>query len=532
MQFVTGKKWFCPFVLLVGVCILAYSNSLQNKFMLDDDVVLFGEKGIENKSLWGLFTDYQWDFYRPVGHVFLWICYQLFGANVVGYHSANLFLFVVMVGLVWVMVNVLTGDKPLALLTSLLYAVHPINNMIVNYVTASVLGTFVICLEISFILFVVSCKDSERRSGAGLYYGSLLFFVLGLLSHEMSFIFPLFIVGVLYFIKGEGWKNILRLSWPYFAMAFVYLIFRLNYFSLHKTMEGTAEILPQLGVYLASLQALVVWYLGKLFWPQGIIFLWTGDIVFAPWWEEMLKIIGIVAILVYLIFYRWRKGVNPWALSLWAIGFVPLGLAGFAYFSYSLLIIEPHWFYFTSIGFFLLMANGLLALKKRIPLVLWIVLLASVLGSSLFCLRQSNTYWRDQETYSRYWLSLNTKNMTPYYGLGKSFLEKGRYREAIDYFEQGLKSVEYYNAFILADLGYAEFLAGETGKAQKYYQAAVELDPTYSVIYHYWGQLYLREGNYGEAEHCYQKALQLYPKSNAYPKALAFIRTQQSATKE
>ena len=72
-------------------CALAYSNSLQNGFMLDDHLILFGEQGIEKfNSFLDVFTKDLGSFYRPVGHLVLAVSYSLFGTQVAGYHLVNL----------------------------------------------------------------------------------------------------------------------------------------------------------------------------------------------------------------------------------------------------------------------------------------------------------------------------------------------------------------------------------------------------------------------------------------------------------
>lgn len=203
--------------------------------------------------------------------------------------------------------------------------------------------------------------------------------------------------------------------------------------------------------------------------------------------------------------------------------------ASFAYFPASEPIVEPHWFYFSSIGFFLIVAKAILELKEKINFRLWAVFLFCLLMGSFVLLRENNTRWKNQETYCRYWLSLNQKNMTPFYGLGKSLLGKGDYKQAIIYFERGLQSVNYVNAFILADLGYAEFLLGEEERAKQYYAAALRADPYYSVVYHYLGQFYLQKERYELAEAAYLKAIHLYAKDKRYYKYLSAIHEKKAA---
>lgn len=512
------QDWVWPALACLGLAFAVYFNSLGGDFLLDDFLVLFGEKGVENKSLAGLFTGYQWDFYRPAGHVFLWVCHRLFGGLAWPYHMANLVLFAVICFLNVLLVRKVSGDRALALLAGLLFAVHPINGMLVNYITASVIASAVIFAQLSFLFFLSYDGGTGRK---GCYPASLLFFVLSLLSHEQAIVMPAYCVLYFIFLKPAPWQRAARVCLPYAVIAVAYLAFRFTVFSLTSTTHKTIPVFPPVEVYAAALFKLLAWYMEKLATGHGVLFLWTGDTVRPGSWEITTIGAAVMAGLVYWAFAKGRRGVLPFGLMVFLIGLAPMALASFAYYPFSEPIIEPHWFYFSSIGFFILAARGLIALRARINPKLGLALCAVLAGYLWMHALNHNALWRHQEIYCRYWLSLNAKNMTPYYGLGKSLLEKGGYDEAIGYFTRGLKAVDYYNAFILADLGYAEFLSGNAGRAGKFYEEALKMDPAYSVTHYYIGLLLLRDNDRAGAREAFRQAMRLYPKSKLYPKYMA-----------
>lgn len=116
----------------------------------------------------------------------------------------------------------ISGDRKLALGTATLFCVHPINAMLVNDVTVTVISTFVILLQISFLLF---CNYLNERKKIYVV-GSLLCFVLALLSHEMSLFFPVYLLCLLIFLKRhEINRHIGLICLPYVLIAVAYLFF-------------------------------------------------------------------------------------------------------------------------------------------------------------------------------------------------------------------------------------------------------------------------------------------------------------------
>lgn len=477
--------------------------------MLDDYVVLFGEQGISQQHRTSdLFVSPQGTFYRPVGHLFLRLSSLLFGTNVVGYHLANLALFFLICMMFFLITELLFKNWQLSLLTTLLYALHPINGWLVNYVTANVIATFVLNLELSLVFFILFLDHRKKSS----YWFSLFFFALALFSHEMSVVFPVFLLCLLYFLKKFSLWGSLRLGLPYILMSFFYALLRLSFFSFSKRLSGTMDAVGlSLGGYFATLMDLIFWYVSKLLFMKEIIFLWNGVMVTDQLMFRMVVGAAVIATLLWLIFVQWRKGIHAFSLALFVSGFIPMGFASFAYFSVSgSPIVEPHWFHFSSLGFFLLLASGILTLRKWVKGTVWIVIVTGILATNLVVTRHYNTLWRDQETYCRYWLSVNGEDWTPYWGLGKSLLEKGDYPAATTVLENGFRT-NPYSHLILTDLGYAYFIAGRFEDSLRAYQVALGLDPNHTLAYHRKGELFLATGDYREAELALLSALELNP---------------------
>jgi len=502
-------------VLLTVLGVVGYGNSLRNAFMLDDRVVLFGQDGVAYQSWTGLFTHYQFQFFRPFGHVLLKAAAAVFGRHPVGYHVVNLGLLLAIAFLFYRITRELFHDEALAVTTSILYLLHPINGMLVNYITASVIATFVLCLQGSFWCFL----RFEATGRKAFYAGSLFLLFLGLLSHEMSVAFPFYLVCLLVFLRQRSWKETLRLTAPYFGLVLAYMVFRWYVFNLRIVAFGVSRFLPDVSLYVAVVGDFLLWYLSKLVWPKDILFLWTGFVFDELLVWKVLKGLLLAAIACGLL-ARWRKGLKAFGLSFFLVGVMPVAVACFTYVPHVEPIFEPHWLYFASYGLFLLAACAGLKLYRHWSRGAGLAIGGLVVVGLVGALWVNNRHWRDQETYCRYWLRINPRNLTPYHGLGQVLLERGRFEEAKKYFLKGSDRVLYNSYFVAADLGYAYFLSGDRATARRLYQKALNLNPAYARTYFYIGRLLLAEGNPEEARKSFLMACRLFPQKEEYRRAL------------
>ncbi len=357
-------SWGAVPLLLFLAGLVTYVNSFANAFMLDDYIVLFGQKGVASKTFLDLFTARQADFYRPIGHVPLWGFYRLFGDQVWMYHGANLLLFSAAVWLMFLIIVRLSSDRKLAFLTALLFTVHPLEGMLVNYVTANIITTFVICLELSFLAFLSFLSTGKKRW----WPVSFVFFILAFLSHEMAVVFPLVLLlllclGVKKWVgvekKDAGAQSsevkgplftLLSLG-PFFLVSVGYLVLRSRDFFFHRTIAGTAAAWKEPVSYFVTWYDLISWYVRKLFVPHELLFLWSVPFQAEFFFGKLIVFLGVCAFVGYL-FWRWGRSLRSFALGMFLIGLAPTLSASFSYHPIVKPLLETHCFYFDSMGFF------------------------------------------------------------------------------------------------------------------------------------------------------------------------------------
>lgn len=113
--------------LIISLTFLVYANSLNGKFIWDDEYLIEKNTHIRNWSglvkiftePTGLSADNETHYYRPVQILSYLIDYSFWGLNAKGYHFGNiLFHTLVALAIFW-LINILYRDWLLALLTSL-----------------------------------------------------------------------------------------------------------------------------------------------------------------------------------------------------------------------------------------------------------------------------------------------------------------------------------------------------------------------------------------------------------------------------
>ncbi len=499
-----------PFFWLCLACLIGYALGIQGDFMLDDHVVLFGAKGIENKNLLDLIMGRQHFFYRPLGHLVLFFCQPIFGRHPSGYHAVNLALLILVVWTAHQIFLELTLKPRVAFTAALLFAVHPFNAFLVDYITASVIGTFLLSMELSFLAFL-----RHLRTGAdGAMRLSLLLFAIALLSHEMGVLMPMIVLCHLHFMLRKNLRETTRLVAPYVVVTAGYLLLRALLFPLSGTLHGIVAVAPYPARYLGALGELLGWYFKNLLWPNHVLFLWSaqGDAKHAL--PAAILISGYLIGSAYLLFRYWRQGPAAFSLAMFTCGFLPILTASFTYVPQGYPLIEPHWFYFPSLGFFLLLGLGLEKSRAVGTESLGSLLSVLLVTTWSFQLIRTHKHWLNEETYSRYWLSQNDRDWTPYHGLGRAYLRKGDPEAASQIMEQGLARIASSPpAILLTDLAVAHQLAGREGQALHLLALSLSRDPSYVTTYEVLGGLALRQGRYPLAQASFTAALNLDPRS-------------------
>ena len=306
--------------VLVGICFVAYANSLGNDFVFDDNnLVLGSRKWLKLSNLVNLVASY-----RPVRNLSYAVDLALWGDRPFGFHLTSVLIHGGVAVLVFLLVRRLTERMLPAFLTALIFAVHPIQTDAVAYISGRrdvLFGFFYVAAFLSYLTW--------RSRNARVYFVLFLaLWALSLMSKEMAVSLPL-VIFVWNFCDEWGTaaaesrvgqaaaavrKSIARDKWLYAVLGASGAAY-IAYMILVKGSSGraTSEGFHYWGgsFWANMLMALRVhgWYLKQLVWPTPIAqYYGAFDISQSPGdWRVLLSLAGVAGLLFLSGFALARK---------------------------------------------------------------------------------------------------------------------------------------------------------------------------------------------------------------------------------
>lgn len=174
--------WF-KFLLLISVTVFLYFPSFRYGFFQDDWLHLLNTQG-PISDLVKFFSDNSAIYYRPLGiQLAYWLQQKIFGLEPVYWHGFSLLIHLLNTGLVYALIAKITRNKAVSFLASFLYATAAIHFISLFWLaeTNLLLGALILFLSLNVYL-------------AGRLRLSLILFALGLLTHEITIIFPALVI--------------------------------------------------------------------------------------------------------------------------------------------------------------------------------------------------------------------------------------------------------------------------------------------------------------------------------------------------
>ncbi|MEW5894569.1 MAG: tetratricopeptide repeat protein [Candidatus Omnitrophota bacterium] len=494
---------------------LTYSNALNNPFLIDDHALIFSDQTLHNWRHLGYqfvpdlektlgFKPSGNVYYRPLAHIFPGLCFLLFQEKTLYYHLVNLFLFVGAAFVVYLFLKELLRDDRPAFLAALLFCIHPVNGLMVNYITASVFSLQVIFLSLSCLFFYRSAVIAGSKKH---YWLSLLFFVLSLLCHETSLVLPFCLMWLWICFKKEktDLRQLLTATAPFLITAAGFFVFRLFFASLGKGLISGTHI----GIwnYTVGIGAIVLKYLSELLFFNDISLQWIFSRFQAGGPLYLVFLIAVLSAAAGLI-YLFKKGSNAFGLGLMVLGLLPVLFACLFRVANGV-SFETHWMFFPNIGFFILLSNFFLWLlnafnKSVFPKALFIIVLVSMIHSS----RLYNKIWSDPILYCRHWLEISPRVKSIYFYMAYEFEKRDEKEKAREVYYQSLGNGEAdwyaYTNLALLDMDEKNYES-----AEKNLLKARILQPYSYEVYNNLAAVYLEQKKYPQAEKALRRSLEL-----------------------
>jgi len=533
---------------LVACASLPYLNILFNGFVYDDDNQLVLNPYVRSfQHLKEIFTTNVWSFrgvsyltnyYRPMMTLGYLLGYKVFGLRPTGFHLVSLLLHAIVVCLVFVLTERLTGDRVWAFAAGALFALHPIHTESVAWIAAVPDLEVTVFYLLTFGLYLAAARplkpqtlqsrsappaDGGRplrpqtlNSRPALLMGGT--FLLALLSKEQAMTLPALATVYEHFYREDRSATSFAQKLARYGLLWlvggVYILFRIHFFGALAPETDWPKITPE--QILLSAVALVGRYVWKLLWPVRL----CAFYVFHP--SKSLLDPGVLAGLLVLLAFAglflvcWRSRERNLHFASFAILWFFATLAP---------VLNAHWLaanvfterylYLPSVGVAWLV--GLVATKLwsragARPAQRRALMFAGIGVGVLFATRIviRNRDWNNDIVFYTRTLDFSPDAYQIQNNLGTAYWHAHELDKAESVWQQALTH-NPNNPDVLNNLGLLAVEKHQYAEAVRYFQRADELRPNLPDPHENLGDAYMRTGQTGLAELEFRSALALAP---------------------
>jgi Tfp pilus assembly protein PilF len=523
---------------------LLYANSLENGFLSWDDRNYIIENTLIQKLSWSniyqIFSSILVGNYTPLTILSYAWDYAIWKLDPRGYHITNLLLYWLDTSLVYRLVSRIFQRLPFALLSTLIFLVHPLHVESVTWLSARKDVLSLAFFLISFLLFIqyleqtpAKSEGSKNRTQLSLrlkYLGALLSLILALLSKATTLVLPLGLV--LYDICKNGpgihpypssWWAI-RLRFPIYLPFFLISIL-MTY--VHIKVSQVAGVIQEYhgGSFYLTLLTIpkVLWhYLQHFFFPVNL----------SVWYEipvatSILELSTLLPLLTLLIMFGLT--IKSYTLSkrvFFALSWFFITLLPVSNLISTSTLVADRYMSIPSIGLSILLGIALENLfyfsdKIKIPFYnrffspdfsRGIVLLGSIflLLFYSFLTIERNTVWLNDYTLWSDALEKSPNSYLVHHNLGTAYFQAGYLEAAKKEYEEALK-IKPTALGTRYNLGILYAKKDQLDLAEAEFQKILELSPWHAEAHYNLGLLYDRQKRWDEAISAYQKALRFRP---------------------
>ena len=485
--------------ILIFIGFVLYLNSFGNQMFWDDNDSILNNTYIQNwEHLPKYFSEnliagagIMSDYWRPTLLLVFSFEWHLWGDWAPGYHFINTSFHITNAIFLFFILFYLFKEKWLALFTSLIFLIHPLQTEAVTYVAGlgDSLSIFFIFLGILFYL-----KATENRS---LYKWSLVMYGLALMSKETAIVMPGFLFIIDFVVLRKKFKEIIKSIWPFFAMAGFYILLRstvLNFSNTFNLYNEENLFTSSILVRILTFFKILTIYFQLLFWPVGLHMERSVEIAvsfFSP-----LVIIGalIFSGLIIISIVQFKKRPIIAFGILWF--FVGLVLISNIFIPINGLLYE-HWLYVLMIGIFLPIIW--LLFKKEFKFTKYIIIVFTIFSIFLSFLTMSrNREWRNPIVFYNQTLEHAPNSYKVINNLGMAYNNNKDYKKAEETYLKAIAVDPLIpNAYHNLANNYKNI--NEIKLAIENYKKAIKLSPNFIYSYNALIGLYLKNEQYNEA---------------------------------
>lgn len=472
------KKLLFPILFILAFTFVLFSPSLSNQFVnWDDDVNLLENEQVRSLSADNIKSIFSSDVignYNPLPILTFAIEYAMVGYKPFLYHLNNLLLHLLVVFLVYQLTLKLKVDRIVAIISALLFAIHPMRVESVAWVTERKDVLFAAFFFAALIYYIKYLEDKKNKKYLVFIY---LFFILSLFSKIQAVALPLSMLAIDYWRDRKiGWSLIIE-KIPYFILSLIFGLIGIYMLSENQSLDQTkANYSFAQRLCIGGYSYLIYWY--KLIFPYPLSPLYPYP-KSLPWYIYAAPIpaLAIIASMVYGYLKKWKAYVFGTAWFTLNIVFLLQILGAGQGFLADRFTYVAYYGLFFSIGYYVNKYFISIPKRKNVGFASMGILLI-LFSISTF---QQIKVWENGDTLWTHVLKHYSKVDTP-------FRNRGNYHRD----------------------------SGDYVKAMQDYQALIKIDSTNGPVYNSMGKVFFEQKNWEQALFYYNKAVKFSPEKGEF----------------
>lgn len=492
--------------LTIGI-VLVYAGSLSGQFLWDDNLhisdnpTIVGPLGL--KEIWTSARA----LYFPLVLTNFWVQHAIWGLDPLGYRIVTLLFHIAATLLLWRVLRRLQIRG--AWLGAALWGLHPVQVESVAWI-CELKNTQSAVFFLAAVWAWTRWLESKAADAPGLgarrfYVFTLVFAVLAILSKPSTVMLPVALGLCGWWLRRQiVWREAVLLA-PFFALSALaagWTIWEQKFNSGAIGPEWQQSFLERLAI-----AGRVVWfYLGKLLWPEPLIFIY-------PRWQidpgRALSFLPIAGVATGLLVLWWRRSGRAAPLTFAAFYFVVLlfpvlGFFNVYFFRYS--YVGDHFQYLASIGPLAFIGAAIASLQRRAAAALSALGLIALAGISA---REALNY-RSSEALWRHTVAENPDATMAWLNLAELVGREGRHAEAKALYRRALQN-NPRDADAWNDLGVLHIATARPELALPLFEHSLALDPNQPDPHNNLANALQELGRYEDAVRHHRRALELDP---------------------
>src|SRR5437867_4562856 len=493
----------CVFgALLAAVTIFAYRPAWNGGFLWDDDDyiikndLLTASDGL--RRIWfSLDSPSQ---YFPLVYTTFRLERAIWGLHPSGYHWINLLLHVANALLVWRLLARL--NVPGAWLAGAIFALHPVQAESVAWITERknvLMGFFFLLTLLAWTQFI----DERERRPWRFYRLALIFYVLALSAKSTACTLPAALFLILWLQKKRiDWPRVLQIA-PFVVLGLTMGLIAVWWERYHVGTRGAMFAMGPLERLIVATHA--VWfYLGKLFWPAKLTFMYPQWTITPSNPLAYIWLVAGIALCVAIYFARRYVGRSVEVAAAFFVATLSPVLGFIMLYTFRYTFVADHYQYLACIGPIALVSGFVIKLSSSLKLGERTLGILICVALGILTWQQSASY-RDIETL---WLTTIERNPDCWmaeHNLGGKLLEKRDLDGAITHFERAVR-LRYDNPESHYGMADALRRKGDVDRAMTEARISLDLRPGDPETHVVLGMALMTTGQVDEAATHFSKA--------------------------